>query len=1013
MAMPAVSNMVETAFLGNFWQQHVTTGLRPSAGGAAGAELGLRQRTVAFAGEDFKATAGSSSSSSSGRTASYAAAATATLVAGRLAFSRRSATCSRTGFRSNKQRRIALRKAGRDLQDQPLTEAVAESLAMYNTLTDDVIQRLAEDPGLDEEAFGEVFASVPDCEELAQAVQDMLEIYAERFPGRCPGYAAALRRLLQAGCGRGALAVYFEGSAPRRNFDADLHCGVLALLARFGQLTAALDLASDLSRSGVESSQAEGFFNAVLRGRLKAGGRDCAELIRRAQLQMDEAGVPPGSETLALAVYSRTQTGSPSFMADVGRVVLDTVRQHKDAFSRSLGTPAMTAVCDAHLRGGDVDAAYAWFVAGQLDEEREPLAETMRRDGRVAEVVSSLTRSLALNGQVLRLKRLLEKLEEQGGQLPSSVGAVSLSGHTCGRTLATVWLEPSPEVTRRRALWSDGGGLSVKCAEQFEWSRLDQKRHEVQQWSPYLAPDARLERAWLKPLRADDHGSLGLVRDWLGETPAAMAARERLEGSDAVSEAELAAVVERSLQVLPPCKAQGPAAPDTATVLGRAAYKLPKLRSWRARHCDAVHCAFLSPARFKPPSPEHFRQLMMSDGESRRMLSGKKADKPPLLPLAKIQEAVLAAPKDVRSHFAKMSFNGDDIKEKSCDVFVAELQKLGLEVSAKAAKSKIVEAAKFACKIAQMGDAAPPPPLSEDLQLRKAMLYSDEELQRKWREFQPLADTELLGEATSEAVAQRLLEELAEDEKVEGNAVDEVLLAVDIAELLSNLGHSLSSEDRHAILSAAQHVSDSRVAAEVLKALDELPVKAAARERAGLGAAGRELTKAMVQGGWEKNSVVDFLQGERPVPQRDPSTKLGSYLTPFLDPLKGASRESQGLRENMLASLTTPYERRRGDECIASDEAEDAVAESLEFPSRQDILQCAHARPEVTKGLLLAEGQGRVALAGFGPAKWLQELGLPQQYAKNSKHAEKVFKLVAETLKFDEQARKRMEEAVA
>lgn len=168
----------------------------------------------------------------------------------------------------------------------------------------------------------------------------------------------------------------------------------------------------------------------------------------------------PDSSSLAFFVDAYTYEGLPGFLASIGSTALTFARQ----FGVFPQGDAFISICSAHLRSGDLEASYQWFLASQLAEEPVPLNSDASEH--TMEIVSHLARALAVHGQATRLRRLLERIHNAGGRLPASASSVSLAGYSCARTLATIWLEPSAEVLLRRSVWSSDESTKVMCAQQ-------------------------------------------------------------------------------------------------------------------------------------------------------------------------------------------------------------------------------------------------------------------------------------------------------------------------------------------------------------------------------------------------------------------------------------------------------------------------------------------------------------------------------------------------------------------
>ena len=383
---------------------------------------------------------------------------------------------------------------------------------------------------------------------------------------------------------------------------------VLRILAASSQYLAAVShLEALMSADTLFEDNATSLFNMILLGMQQSGHPLTPNRVDQVVKRMIEARAEPNSETLRTLVESKMQNAGPGFLMDVGQTVLDLGR-------RFAGIPpqgtALLAVSAAHLRAGDIDAAYRWFLASQLEEKRQSLGppSTNGVGSSTLELVSQLARGLAVAGQATQLLRLLQRVQKDKGKLPRSTASVALAGYTSGRTLATCWLEPPADVVRRRGIWASGDKVRVTCAEQWNWSQLDASRHEVHQWHPYMAPDTKLERAWVTPFRAFDVNALGLVRDWCGETPAQATARERLG-----ERVKSPALDMRSALCVEPPGARVSNSSSFFSLSERAKSRpvalTPKPRTWRSFQADVVKKAFATSNRFRAASPERLRPL--------------------------------------------------------------------------------------------------------------------------------------------------------------------------------------------------------------------------------------------------------------------------------------------------------------------------------------------------------------------------------------------------------------------
>ncbi|CAE8644750.1 unnamed protein product, partial [Polarella glacialis] len=711
---------------------------------------------------------------------------------------------------------------------------------------------------------------------------------------------AALQQLLAAGFLRQAVRVFdrFARQIPLRS--EELHGQILRILGSSIQVDAAVEhVRYLLQEQEIDVSGATRLFNRILSG-IVEGSTDpnvvqMTEIVINA---MDAAGASRSSETLRLMVEAKVNCASQGFLTEAGQDVLD--------FARRSGPPdgcALLAVSAAHLRGGDLDAAYRWFVASQLSKQRQVLNDRPSGEGgeaaakRAMELVSQLARALAIGGQAQRLLRLLQQVSDDEGSLPPCASSVSLAGYTCGRTLATCWLEPPAEVVRRRAIWSGSEsqtGLRVSCAEQFDWNQLETSRHEVYQWSPYLSPDTKPERAWQAPLRLKDPGSLGLARDWMGEGPTAAAARERL--GERPWRRSGPAVLDRALKLQQPQLSTGTSSSSSAAIS-----LVPQPRTWRVHHADIVKRAFLTPARISPPSPAHLRKMMLAERATRLMVPGSKEASVPLVRwsamsvpapgsfvLFRLLKALVRdAPKEVRAKLQTKSFqDSKQVKEMTKGDLIRILEDLQVDVSllTKPSMGKLEEMVIFAASLA-VGEQKVD--LLNDLEyLESIRNLSDEKLHELWEAGFSSANTEVFGKDISELVEAQMMSECEADEEVAGDAAD--------VQALCGAAHAADNKD---------------LAAQVLRQLKDDILKPEVSEEANLGTAGQSLADAMTRGGWQRSSAEEFLLGQRLLPERDANspTGLGNLTTRYLDPLMGLEG-SDADRRGIVQAWVKPHE---------------------------------------------------------------------------------------------------------
>eukprot|EP00930_Biecheleria_cincta_P056180 TRINITY_DN4234_c0_g2_i1.p1 TRINITY_DN4234_c0_g2~~TRINITY_DN4234_c0_g2_i1.p1 ORF type:complete len:630 (+),score=167.88 TRINITY_DN4234_c0_g2_i1:89-1891(+) len=459
--------------------------------------------------------------------------------------------------------------------------------------------------------------------------------------------------------------------------------------------------------------------------------------------------------------------------------------------------------------------------------------------------------------------------------------------------MATCWMEPPAEVLRRRATWASGGQVRVSCAEQFDWGRLERSRHEVYQWSPYLAPDCKPERAWLGPLRWEDPAALGLA-GIAEESPAAAAARERM-GSQPPATAN-AAALDKSLRLLP-------SQHERIVVM-------PEHRTWRVHHADVVKKAFLTPARLQTPTPEHLKQLLLADRATRLMIPGASASLDAQLPKSEMmQELLKRLPPENKEKLSMLQ--AADIKKMAKTDLETTLQCLkdladDSEISMPSSRPGLEELLGQACRIAR-GEIVLSELLTDQQYLERVENLDEEAIHQLWKARQPLLNTEVFGDELSKKVETALLEELREDEKLEGSAVDELELAVEVVSCLRDLGVQPSKADIQALCAAGHAVDDADLAAKVFRLIaEDLLLEPSEDSGACLGPSGEALSSAMVKGGWERGSVQEFLRGERLLPRRDArgAGSLGSYSTRFLDPLQGIGSD-EGREEIQKYLLAT------------------------------------------------------------------------------------------------------------
>jgi len=836
-----------------------------------------------------------------------------------------------------------------------------------------------------QDTFLKALRELPELDDQGQQSElDLLTLYRRRGYSTSEGFTAALRGAFEAGALRKAISLFaaWQNSLDDVELPTDVHRGILQVLGIARQLPPAIAHIRTRMEEGCSHEQAQLFFNSLLEGIVHSGKQDSTNAVGWVAAAMDEAKVEKDSETLALLVEAAMLAGAPSFIKEVGKTVLQFVRTTEgddEAVDggHALGGPGMWAVCAAHMRSGDLDAAYKWVLASQLlrGGDRPNLSE-----GRGPELLSDLTRALAINGQAKRVLRLLNRAVEDGAKLPSTAASVSISGCTSGRTQATVWLEPPAEFIRRRSLWSSQQGQNpqVKCAEQFDWERQEQMRHENYQWAPYLAPDTKLERAWLAPLRMEDIGFLGLARDWNGETPTQTAARERLGERPQEGQAyAIGAAMERSLRLLPVSQQmEFNAATEKDTTLG--IFMMPEPQSWRVYHADAVKRAFLTPKRLMASSPEQFRDVLRKDHETRTLLADYKEPQMLSVPMSDIQLSVARISEDLKESIVEEQTKNWEEKK-------AILHELGYNDKKVTEGGEILRTAKM---LILNPDMALPKP-KEDVQQKITDLEYDvlEELWIRNYAGGIRATEEVFGEALTRQVDFTLDEELEEDETLDGSPADELRLALEIAGALQQLGQELSSADRRALLSAAHACGDQEVAALVVKGVMKehwaSPEAIVATKKSGI--ASSSVADAMEAGGWDRASAEAFLQGEVLLPRRTGGRGLGGLQTRLIDPMMGLGlgADDDDMRQEVCEHLMGETSGSAGvtEIKVRLTTGTKLTDESIAVVTREQVLARAAARPlEVQR--LLSESSWQIRNADADDAAKLASLGLPVPESK-------------------------------
>jgi len=414
----------------------------------------------------------------------------------------------------------------------------------------------------------------------------------------------------------------------------------------------------------------------------------------------------------------------------------------------------------------------------------------------------------------------------------------------------------------------------------------------------------------LMPLRMEDTGGLGLMRDWIGEGPTAMAARERLgeQAPPGSSSASIEEALKLALKVRPPQK--HPLPPGGANVIGPVPWVLPFPRSWRVHHADAVRRCFLTPARTRANTKEEFAEVLLNDAGTRRMIPNAKSKKPMKFDMRIFKDTVRSAPEKAKEKLLALA---SIIRKMSKEDLVALLESLGVRPQAALVKHEAFELAEMAAEVLQ-GELSVIPVPEKDYEEHIRRL-TNAELEELWRDTARPGLGALLGEELAQAVDEELRQESTEDGKIEGSAGDELQLAMEISSLLCQLGVWPTATDLRALCAAAHAAGESELAAELLRALsDELQSTFAEEEEeeesdaemVPHGPASEALADAMAQGGWEHGSCQDFLAGRRQLPQRAGGEGLGGLLTRYLDPLLGQARGDPARRAELFSQLQEP-----------------------------------------------------------------------------------------------------------
>lgn len=671
---------------------------------------------------------------------------------------------------------------------------------------------------------------------------------------------------------------------------------MLKILGTYGNFQPAANHVRELLEAeDIGATEAAELFDGILFGIVQAHHPLSSSRADVLIKEMLDIGLQPTDETMRLIVEAKTLFAAPGFLIDLGQSVLEVIRRCDTALKSS----SLLAISGAHLRTGDLDAAYRWFLASQLMTDRQTL-----NDGPTLELVSQLARALAIGGRACQLKRLLERLKEDGGsKLPLNAAAVSLSGYTCGRSMATCWLEPAAEVLRRRGLWSSSpaqrqgaGAARVTCSEQWDWQQQETSRQEMYQWYPYMSPETKLERAWMTPLRSIDQGALGLAGQWAGQTPAEASARERLQESTGSQAFDL----EAALSLEPPRRA------SRGKVLGSPVVLRPEPKTWRMYHADAVKRAYPTALRTSVGSPEELRELLLAEKKTREMFGAKPVAHP--IPYSTIEAWVDEAD---QATLAKLKTKDLEnmTKEQLIDniAAISGMSPEDIEENPKLNLSRLRHIQQTAVGFAT-GKASVP--LTDEEYTEKILAMTDDELQEAFLSLKSSINDSIMGSDLSQQVESKLLQERDEDGRWDGSAADELRLALDICEALQDMGFTRSTADQRALLSAAHALGDAALAAEVLSMQDLQDVAGHASASSSLGPAQESLWRAMVQGGWDPETTKDFLQGKRLIPLRDGHSELGKLQTKYLDPLQGLASATGASPDDLLAKLTKPFSGR-------------------------------------------------------------------------------------------------------
>lgn len=702
--------------------------------------------------------------------------------------------------------------------------------------------------------------------------------------------ALALEMLLEVKIFKEAAQLYLDWNR-QVQLPISSRVEILKILGTYGNFQAAADHVRELLEAeDINATEAAELFDGILFGIVQAHhplSSSRADVLMKEMLDM---GLQPTDETMRLIVEAKTLFAAPGFLIDLGQSVLEIIR--RCGGDGTLKSSTLLAISGAHLRTGDLEAAYRWFLASQLMTDRQTL-----NDEPTLDLVSQLARGLAIGGRACQVKRLLQRVKQDGGTLPSKSAAVSLeAGYSCGRSMATCWLEPPAEVLRRRGLWSSSpttgavGGARVTCAEQWDWQQQETSRQEIYQWYPYLSPETKPERAWMTPLRSIDRGALGLACEWAGQTPAEASARERLQESTGSQAFDLDA----ALSLEPPRLSR------RGKVAGSPVVLRPEPQTWRMYHADAVKRAYPTARRSSVASPEELREVLLAEKKTRVMFGAKPVAHP--IPHSTVEAWVNEADELSLAKLRETKDIKNMTKEQLIDSIAAisGMSPEDIEEDPKLNPSRLRHLLQTAVGFA-MGKASVP--LTDEEYTEKILAMTEDELQDAFLKLKSSINDSIMGSDLSQQVESKLLQERDEDSRRwDGSAADELRLALDIGEALQDLGFSRSTADQRALLSAAHALGDAALAAEVLE-MQEFPDAPSAS----LGQAQESLWRAMVQGGWDSETSKDFLQGKRLFPLRDGHSELGKLQTKYLDPLQGLASATGRSPDDLLAKLTKPF----------------------------------------------------------------------------------------------------------